>query len=288
MNTTRILKKRTTQSKSAFTLMEVLVVLGIIGMIALIAVNITPSSVRDQASYEATVEIMDRIEQALLGVPPTHLEGERRYMGYIADMGELPELLGENNQPGGLWTNLLVSLYGTEKDLPLWQYTGDTTRIWVGWHGPYLEAPTGALRDGWGNALVFERFDISDEGTEVSSPEGRNLRFKSLGSDGTLQDPEDTGTGYEADIERVIRAQDYLGSLAGYKDRDILSVEVYYPSKGELKSVILNPEDDDNYFCTGSSLFLPMGTRSLRTTGESEKTILFSLEPTANFLGTIR
>jgi len=270
--------------------MEVLVVLGIMGMISMIVVTITPLSARDQACYEATIEAMDRIGQALLGVPPTHLAGERRYMGYIADMGELPKLLGEAGQPAGLWTDRLASLYGAESDLPAWGYTGDDTRLWIGWHGPYLDAPAGVLRDGWGNPLVFERFDISDEGAEIVNPKGLNLRFKSLGSDGVEDAASNTGNGYETDIERVIRAQDYLGSLAGFMDQDVPTVEICYPSRGELTSVTFHQPDDeeDRYFCTGSSLRLPLGTRSLRTTGDIVKTIIFSLEPTANFLGTIQ
>jgi hypothetical protein len=269
--------------------MELLVVLGIMGMIATVAANIVPFSARDQECYEATVEIMDRIEQALIGVPPIHLAGERRYMGYIADMGELPELLGEAGQPAGLWTDELAAMDDTVSNLPAWGYTGTETRLWIGWHGPYMDAPAGSLRDGWGNPIIFERFDISDEGTEIPGSEGRNLRFKSLGADG-VRDSGEEGSGYEADIERVIREKDYLGSLAGYLGEDVLSVEIHFPSRGQLTSIVLGFEED-GYFFSGADAeaLLPMGTRSLRTTGEgaTEKTVLFSLEPTGNFLGTL-
>ena len=177
MNNIRTLKNGAVLS-SAFTLMEVLVVLGIMGMIALIVTTISPLSARDQACYEATLEIMDSIEQALLGVPPTHLAGERRYMGYIADMGELPKLPGEAGQPAGLWTDRLAALYGAESDLPAWGYTGDDTRLWIGWHGPYLEAPAGVLRDGWGNPLVFERFEASICVSRAWGPTASRTRYQ--------------------------------------------------------------------------------------------------------------
>ena len=290
MKIIRTPKKKPIHAAPAFTLMEVLIVLVIIGMISMIVATITPLSERDHACYEDTVEIMDRVEQALLGVPPTHLEGECPYLRYIADMGEFPELLGTADHPAGLWTHRLAALYGAEKNLPLWSYSGNRTRLFFGWHGPYIEAPTGLIRDGWGNPLLFERFDITDEGTETPNPEGRNLRFKSLGSDGSLEESEDTGSGYEADIERVILAKDYIGTLAGYADKEVKNIEIFYPSKGELVSYAARPDENDRYFFVDSSVPLPMGTRSLRITGTDteEKTILFSLEPAANFLGTVR
>lgn len=281
-----------TRRASGFTLIEILVVLGIIGMAVLIAAAITPSSSRDEESYQATIEIMGRLRQALLGAPPTHLAGERRYMGYIADMGELPDLLGvlgDAQQPAGLWTDQVRDLYGAESNLPAWRYTGDETRLWIGWHGPYIEAPAGILRDGWGNPLIFKRFDVSDTGVETSDAKGHNLRIKSLGSDGVLQKAGVGDTGYRADIELVIREQDYLGSLAGYMGRDIDAIEINLPSGGKLKTVILGSTKDDGYFFSGAGTdaLLPMGTRSLRA-GTAGKIVVISLEPTANFVGTLR
>ncbi len=277
---------------SGFTLMEVLVVLAIIGMAALIAAAVIPLSSRDEESYQTTVEIMGRLRQALLGVPPTHLAGERRYLGYIADMGELPELLGDAKQPAGLWTDRVADLYGAESNLPAWGYTGDETRLWIGWHGPYIEASAGVLRDGWGNPLIFERFDISDTGVEIPNPKsGFNLRIKSLGSDGVLQKPGIGDTGYRADIEQVIRVQDYLGSLAGYTGPEIGSIEINLPSRGKLRTISLDSEDDGYFFSgAGTDALLPMGTRSLRLGAgdKSVKIIVLSLEPTANFTGTLR
>lgn len=277
--------------------MEVLVTLVIIGMIAMIAATVTPKGTRDEESYEATIEIMDNIRQAIMGVPPTHLAGERRYMGYIVDIGELPELLGENAQPAGLWTSQLSSVDNIVSDLPVWGYTGNDTRLWIGWHGPYMESPSGdILRDGWGNVIIFERFSISEDGDEIIDSEGNNLRFKSPGSDGIEQDSEEDKSGYKADIEYVIRAQDYLGELAGYADTEVEGVTVYYPSKGSLADPKNVTIEEDGYFVfvtdSGSS-FLPMGIRSLRatrrtTTGENNKTIIFSIEPTGNWLGKIR
>jgi prepilin-type N-terminal cleavage/methylation domain-containing protein len=288
------------KDSSGFTLMEILVVLGIIGMATLIAAAVIPTGSRDEASYQATLEIMGRLRQALLGVPPAHLAGERRYMGYIADMGELPDLLGDGKQPAGLWTDKVADVYGAKSNLPAWHYTGDETdttndaRLWIGWHGPYIEASAGVLRDGWGNPLIFERFDISaDSGAEVANANGRNLRIKSLGSDGVLQKSGDGDTGYRADIELVIRVKDYLGSVAGYAGSEIDSIDINFPSRGKLKTMSLAKETD-GYFFSGTGTddrpLLPMGTRSLclTTAGKSVKVIVLSLEPTANFTGTVR
>ena len=267
-----------------FTLMEVMVSLIIIGMVAVIATTITPKGARDEESYEATIEIMDNLRQAIMGVPPTHLAGERRYMGYIA---ELPELLGENSQPAGLWTSQVSSLDGTVSDLPVWGYTGNDTRLWIGWHGPYVDSPTGRIiKDGWGNAIIFERFNISDDGIEIVDSQGKNLRFISPGANGKRQSDEEEETGYDSDIEEVILSQDYLGDLAGYADNEEKGVTVYYPSKGSLTSIVVHLEED-GYFIISSENALPMGTRSLRTSVENRTTI-FSVEPTGNWLGAVK
>ncbi len=273
---------------SGFTLMEVLVTVIIIGMIAMIATTVTLTGARDEECYDATVKIMENLNLALMGVPPTHIAGERRYMGYIADIGELPALIGKNSQPAGLWTSGLSVIDNLASDLPSWVYTGNDTRLWIGWHGPYVDSPLGGIiRDGWGNAIIFERFSISEEGNEIIDPEGPNIRFTSPGSDGIEQDSEDEETGYKADIEYVIRSQDYLGELAGYADSEVKGVTVYRPSKGILVSEAVKLEED-GYFVISSEKAIPMGTRSLVTTGEKNNTVVFSVEPAGNWLGTVK
>jgi prepilin-type N-terminal cleavage/methylation domain-containing protein len=277
-----------TRIESGFTLMEVLVSLVIIGMIAMIATTVTPQGARDEECYDATIKIMDNLKQAIIGVPPTHLAGERRYMGYIADIGELPELVGKSEQPAGLWTEKLSSIDELATDLPLWAYTGNESRLWIGWHGPYVEPPSGGvLRDGWGNTIIFERFNIDDKSKEIIDQQGTNLRIKSLGSDGKAQKDDDKKTGYEKDIEYLVLAQDYLGDLAGYADTEVDSMVINYPLKGNLVSKDVQFMVD-RYFVLRSENGVPMGTRSLRTAGNKNKTTIFSMEPAGNWLGTVK
>ncbi len=275
--------------KAGFTLMEVLVSLTIVGMIAVIAAGIVPKGAEDDEAYEATMEIMESLKLAIVGVPPTHLAGERRYTGYIADMGELPELLGDQSQPAGLWTDALSDIDSLVEDLPAWAYNEDA-RLWVGWHGPYVDSPSGGIiKDGWGNRIVFERFNIDKDENEVVDSEGTNLRFKSLGSDGKEQDETQETSGYEADIVYIVREQDYMGDLAGYlagvEDGKTGGITIYYPAKGALVSKAPSSLQDDGYFVLEDAL--PMGIRSLRT-GTSAEPLIFSVEPTGNFLGTVR
>ena len=276
--------------KTGFTLMEVLVSLTIIGMIAAIAPALSPKGARDEKAYETTMEIMENLKQAIVGVVPTHLAGERRYTGYVADMGELPELIGACLQPAGLWCDSLSQVDSLVSDLPLWAYTGDDTRLWTGWHGPYIDVPSGGvLKDGWGNRIIFERFNIDEDEKETVDSQGTNLRFKSLGSDGKEQEETQEASGYKADIVYVIREQDYMGGIAGYGDSEVEGITLYYPARGVLVSTPVALEDD-GYFVRHTENAIPMGIRSLGMTSSNKhaEPIIFSVEPAGNFLGTVR
>ena len=268
-----------------FTLLEILVVLTIVAFLAL-AVSGIPRAVkdRDPECFESTIESMEQIRSAILGSSGSYIEGERRFSGYVTDLGELPELLGGYSQPVGLWTDMLKK-YGTE-NLPEWGYTGEISRTWMGWNGPYIECPSGILTDGWGYPVHFERFDLK-EGKEKIDPDGANVKIKSYGANGT-EDEEDTG--YDEDIEIKIYYNEYMGAVAGYAGRDVTDVKIYYPERGVEKFQVATP-DSDRYFRfekeAAGNRDIPFGIRSIKVTKGSGKIYIFTVEPTINWVGTL-
>lgn len=266
-----------------FTLLEVLVVLGIVALLVFVVSGI-PQAVRDRDSgcFDMTIESMEQIRNAILGNSGAHIEGEHRFSGYVTDMGELPELLGEYLQPAGLWTDRLDE-YGRD-NLPGWQYTGDESRIWMGWNGPYIEAPRSVLMDGWGHPLIFK-----DSTTHPSEVDEGSMVIKSLGANGTKCD---TDTGYDEDIELVIRRAQYVGAVAGYAGRDVTNVKIYYPERGVEKFQDA-AWDSDRYFrfekgaCGNDDI--PFGIRSIVVAGgeQPDRKYIFSVEPTGNWIGTL-
>jgi prepilin-type N-terminal cleavage/methylation domain-containing protein len=276
--------RRSAARPSGFTIIEILVVLAILGIMASLAAGVSSAN-RNQACYEGTVAVMEEIKNAILGTPRARITGAPRYSGYVTDMGELPELLGAYSQPVGLWTDRL-GRFG-KQNLPGWNY-GQANRIWAGWNGPYIDAPTGVLIDGWGHPVIFK-----DSKTHPAQVHAGNLMIKSLGANGI---ESSTDTGFDEDMEIVVRRNEYAGVVAGYAGRDVSAVIIYYPEKGHGRSAeaVL---DADGYFrfekgAGGRSDIpdIPFGIRSIGAAGVTggERIYVFSVEPTANWVGTLQ
>ena len=267
--------------KTGFTLIEVLVVLVIFGfMLAMMPRIFTGYDA--QQRFDETRERMLDIKKAILGSPGAYVNGQRQFAGYITDMGELPELNREG-QPESLWK---------KGALPSWGY-GNTSKIWIGWRGPYMEEPPGSvLRDGWGNPFAFVK------GPSVSEKiEEGDMKIKSLGADG-----REGGKEYDEDIELLVRETEYMGAVAGQVDfgegeNGNVRVQICYPSSGMETNKVIEGVDHEGYFrfekgAQGegeADLNIPSGVRRIvASVAGIEKELIFCVEPTGNWLGTLK
>ncbi len=269
-------------NNKGFTLIEVLVVLAIMGLFLGMSLQVFGNKA-EQKRFDETRARMTEIKKAILDSLNDYVNGHRQFIGYIVDMGNLPELVdvgGGNLQPVGLWTNQSPPLPGT---LTSWQY-GTPSMVWMGWRGPYIETPSrgdNILRDGWGNPFHFGTSGIS----------GKNMVIESYGAD----NKDDTGeeTGYDVDLEMMIKGTEYLGAVAGRVDNGVTAVSIYYPANGMQIIRTISGLIDGDYFRFEESapapgdIDIPVGLRSIQITGGSGNTRIITIEPTGNFLGTL-
>lgn len=270
------------KTEKGFSLVEILVVLTILGITAMIAVGLSDTD-QDQECFEQTETLLKQIKEAILGQPATCRCGTRWFSGYVADMGELPELLGERMQPVGLWTNQLDA-YGKE-NLPEWNRDDSGSRIWAGWNGPYIRLRTDTLRDGWDHLIVFR--DYTTHPQDVA--EG-DMVIKSLGANGI---EDDTDTGFDQDVQIIVRHNEYAGTVAGRAAGDVTAIMIFYPEKGVIQqSRIELPDPNSRYFrfekTAGNGKDIPFGIRSIRVAGAGGSIYIFAAEPTVNWVGTIK
>jgi len=262
---------------AGFTLIEILVVMTI--MVLFLAMMPRLFTGHDaQMRFDKTVKKMVEIREALLGSPGAYVNGQRQFTGYVADIGALP-ILDRNGMPESLWKR---------GSLPAWGYR-KTSKIWMGWRGPYVEERE--LRDGWGNRFKFITGPSSAENLEIG-----DMKIKSLGADG-----KKGGTEYDQDIEYIIRETWYVGPVAGQvnvigHDNSNVRIEVCYPSSGMETKKVIEHLDRQGFFrlergATGvgeADLSIPMGVRRIVVSaGATEKEMIFCVEPTGNWLGTL-
>lgn len=137
--------------RSAFTLVELVVVLAILALMAHLALAATNSVLKRKHAQSAAAQ-MAEIEKAV--------------KNFRRDTGRLPR--GVKDADGRI---TLSELWQKPDDLPEWRIasaakgnlcTSETeledpsVLVPCGWHGPYLTLPANAdtLRDGWGNAFA--------------------------------------------------------------------------------------------------------------------------------------
>lgn len=265
------------RSTSGFTLLEVVVVIMIIGFLAAMMPRLFTSK-DDQMRFDQTLDRMLEIKKALLGSTGAYANGQRQFSGYIADIGGLPPLVDVLGTPGDTADDQIKGLWD-QSGLPDWEYQAGS-KTWMGWRGPYIEAPPDdALKDGWGNPFLFSVTD-------------RNMTIKSLGADWL-----DGGSGYHEDIIMVIRRTKYEAPVAGMVGafNGTADLRIYFPSSGSESNLIIANLTSGDYFRfeqtapSPADKDIPLGLRSIvLTSGASSKQVVFTVEPTGNWLGEIR
>lgn len=237
-----------------FTLIELLVVIVIIGLLVAMMSRIFAHQ-DEQRRFKQTLENMKQVRKAILGEEKVYVNGQRIFTGYISDMGDLPD-----NQTD-LWEK------GSKTT---WSYD-NTTRIWAGWRGPYIEKPPESeLRDGWGNPLGF-------------SESGGNMTIKSWGADGNSG-----GEGYNEDMNTTITTNQYWGEVTGrvVGYNNTATATIKYAESGNVTSKN-RTVDSDGYFKFDD---IPVGVRSIYAYEDNvtdPQPMVFTVEPTGNFIGEI-
>ena len=128
-----------TNRQSAFTLLELMIVVGVLSALAFGAVSLVDES-DSHVRFDSSKIRLSKLREGIIGDPSAFLNRPPIIQGYLADMGRLPnsidELLNQGTQPP-------------------WNFD-EAANLWAGWRGPYLQTfdqKNGQLRysDGWGN-----------------------------------------------------------------------------------------------------------------------------------------
>jgi type II secretory pathway pseudopilin PulG len=156
--------RRAMRAERAFSLIEVVVVLGVAGLlVALLGVVVSRAM---QSSREAeTQQQTEEIFTAIVG------NAARSSFGYLGDMGRLPATLSELVAQGS------QTAFHTQDGS-----TAHEGNVGTGWRGPYLTAPFSSsdiLNDAWGQPLSY-----TNTGTSAG-------QVVSAGPDGTLSTSDD-------------------------------------------------------------------------------------------------
>ncbi len=114
-----------------FTFLEMIVVIVILGILSTVAMRAVDNAM-EKGRYEATMEEMDQLAEAIVGNPELYSAGMRTDFGYFGDVGSMPSTLDALvTNPG----------YGT-------------------WDGPYVvrdftQDPNGFKTDAWGTLYSY-------------------------------------------------------------------------------------------------------------------------------------
>lgn len=205
--------------KSAFTLLELVVVLAILAVVTALALRAV-DRVQDQKRYEAAQNGLQEIATSILGAPDDRAaDGTRTVSGFVADMGRLPRAVVRNVDGTSCYT--LAELWESGLTVPFDIRRASLVNLQAGnpadvdeqvlvpggWRGPYLQLPVGTpgLLDGWGNPVVspvdpgppnplttgYAR--LRDSADQPISAAGQEIGIvRHLGANGALN-PADTG-----------------------------------------------------------------------------------------------
>lgn len=131
-------------ASSAFTLVELLVVVGILVLVTASTLLIVDRN-DDQQRHEKTRQAYTELSAALFGPSQTtNFNGSLVIAGYLADTGKVPSNLGE----------LLVK----PTTMVNWQpvLAANPSGLYHGWRGPYIsQQDDTVLRDAWGHEWLY-------------------------------------------------------------------------------------------------------------------------------------
>jgi prepilin-type N-terminal cleavage/methylation domain-containing protein len=254
---------------SAFSLIEVLMVLALVGILTVVSVSAI-DSVSNDAAFDQTYQRLNLIKIALVGDLDTNKQGIREYFGYIGDMGSLPtfdEGLRALLRPPSGSAGYAVST---------------TSKTGMGWRGPYLKAARGVdsldewLVDAWGNDIVYNTTgtpyikSLGSDGavggygtaSDIQIDLGTNITYATvygvINKNSIVFDDSATVTLYQPDGHGAIWARTATPLVAGDKGRfsfanvpfGLRSVQVNITTPGSTDVIgpAIIPVDNSNYF----------------------------------------
>lgn len=156
-----------THGQRAFSLLEMLVVVGIILLVASSAILVLDHE-DDQRRFEQTRADYREIHDAIFGPRGSSMADSGQVSGFLADTGRLPRSLDE--------------LLARPADLPGWgpittdglDLPGMGGRLYHGWRGPYIGRFRASLNDPWGNPWIYIPPDPQTGTPMVLGSLGRN------------------------------------------------------------------------------------------------------------------
>jgi len=169
--------------RSAFTLVELLVVIVILVALTTVALH-SVDGLQEQGRHDATRRQLEEIETAVLGpANRTADDGTPESSGFVADLGRLPRTVGTDPllMLAELWLRPSgVAVFGLKAT------TDSDIRVEAGWRGPYLRlgVTETELHDGWGGNHPFQLLDAADAAIAADGVAVRQV--ESLGADGTV------------------------------------------------------------------------------------------------------
>lgn len=143
--------------EKGFSLIELVVVIVILGILSLVAIR-NISTTTENAKFQATIQEMAQIENAMVGNESLIANGVRVDLGYVGDMGAFPAAL----------TDLVQNMGGN-------------------WKGPYItinfqQDPNDYLNDAWGTLYQWTAATLT-----LLSPGNGNPITKVIGGTGAAQ-----------------------------------------------------------------------------------------------------
>lgn len=277
-------------NKSAFTLVELLVVLTILALVTTMAVR-SLDQIEDQRRFDSSQQSMVELSEAVLGSTD-----DGTASGFVADMGRLPRTASVGTlEIQELWINPAVPFDVRPATLANGVdavHVDGQVLVSGGWRGPYLRLPIGAetLLDAWGNPVTspetasppnsdstgYARLrDAADAPINTAGQPIRIVRF--LGANGRRDNAD---TGYDRDETIAFTDDTFLASVIAQVEivdndsspttPDItqsITLRVFGPNPNNATQIVISsvivPFSTNPVICTISDT-VPIGPRAVR------------------------
>ncbi len=293
---------RSNRKNSAFTLLELVVVLAILAVVTAIAAR-SLSNIEDQRRFEASQRGLTEIQTAVVGLLSDRApDGTQVISGFVADMGRLPQTVEDPPKSSQLKLSELWNNPGAIFDFDVRQAkdngvaTADTDpEVYVpgGWRGPYLQLAFGAtnLQDAWGNgynssssatSTDYARLRDGSDGA-ITLPGQLIAVVRHLGADGSPDSVVPPPTAYDRDraIAFLQTSDQAIAFAAAHDPTNPIPVSLYGASLTGSVEVLTNggPAAPDNASTVSVRVFAPNPANSAQISVYKIEDLKFTSNP---------